>query len=75
MATKTGRVTEFSIAVRIKINGTASLPFVVTTFITIQFHNSSILTTKTRYMDRIVREAIEIELRPYNINRENDFSQ
>jgi hypothetical protein len=26
----------------------------------IQFHNSSILTTKTRYMDCIVREAIEI---------------
>jgi hypothetical protein len=35
----------------------------------IQFHNSSILATKTKYMDRIVREAIEIVFHPYNINR------
>jgi hypothetical protein len=39
----------------------------------IQFHNSSILVTKIRYLDRIVKEAIEIELRPYNINREGGF--
>jgi hypothetical protein len=39
----------------------------------IQSHNSSILATKTRYMYRIVREAIETELRPYNINREGGF--
>jgi hypothetical protein len=39
----------------------------------IQFHNASILATKNRYMDRIVKEAIEIELHPYNINREVGF--
>jgi hypothetical protein len=39
----------------------------------IKFHNTSILATKTRYMDRIVREVIEIELHPYNINREGGF--
>jgi hypothetical protein len=39
----------------------------------IQFHNSSILTSKTRYMDCSVREATEIELHPYNINRKGGF--
>jgi hypothetical protein len=39
----------------------------------IQFHNSSILTTKTRYMNRTVRVAMEMELHPYNINTEGGF--
>jgi hypothetical protein len=39
----------------------------------IQFHNASILATETRYKDRIVREAIEIEHKPYNIKREGGF--
>jgi hypothetical protein len=39
----------------------------------IQFHNSSILATKTRYMGRIVREAIEIELNSYSIKKEGGF--
>jgi hypothetical protein len=39
----------------------------------IQFDNPSIPATKTRYMDRIFREAIEIELHPYNIKREGGF--
>jgi hypothetical protein len=39
----------------------------------IQLHNTSILATKTQYMDRIIREAIEIELHPNNMNREVGF--
>jgi hypothetical protein len=40
----------------------------------IQFHNASILARNTRYMDRIVREAIEIDLHPYNMNRKVLFA-
>jgi hypothetical protein len=39
----------------------------------IQFHNNSVLATKTQYMNCIVREAIEIELHRNNMNREVGF--
>jgi hypothetical protein len=39
----------------------------------IQFHNTSILATNTRYMDHIFSQAIETELHHYIINREGGF--
>jgi hypothetical protein len=39
----------------------------------IQLHNTSILSTKPRYMDRIIREVINIELQPNNLNTQNGF--
>jgi hypothetical protein len=39
----------------------------------ILFHSTPILAIQTRYMDRIVREAIEIELHPNITNQEVGF--
>jgi hypothetical protein len=37
----------------------------------IQLQNTNILSTKSRYMDRMIREAIEIDLQPNNMNRKD----
>jgi hypothetical protein len=39
----------------------------------IHVYNNSVLATKTQYMDCIVREAMEIELHPNNMDREMVF--
>jgi hypothetical protein len=37
----------------------------------IQLQNTTILSTKSRYIDRMIRKATEIEIQPNNMNRED----
>jgi len=39
----------------------------------IQFHDTSILAKKYRYMEHLIREAVETELHQDNMNREEGF--